>query len=97
MKAYRFDVVLYALIAALTALVSTTEPLTWRQWVSVALAGLIAIKAKVSTDNRNEEPIKTLNVNPPSDPVQTVAVDDHEISGTHPAPKGATIPAKENN
>lgn len=87
MKAFRLDVGLYALIAALTALVSTTEPLTWRQWVSVALAGLIAIKAKVSTDNRNEEPLKTLNVNPASDPVQTVAVDDHEISGTHPPKK----------
>ena len=43
-----WDLLLYALIAGLNALVGLPDPLTWRSVVTVTLAVLIAVKAKRS-------------------------------------------------
>jgi len=49
------DVLLYAMIAGLTALVATTDPITWRQLASVALSMCIGVKAKLSPNKTEEE------------------------------------------
>jgi len=55
MKAFKQDVLLYAMIAGLTALVATQDPITWRQLASVALSICIGIKAKLSPDKEDKE------------------------------------------
>jgi hypothetical protein len=52
---FKQDVLLYAMIAGLTALIATNDPLSWRQLASVALSICIGIKAKLSPDKEEEE------------------------------------------
>lgn len=52
---FKQDVLLYAMIAGLTALIATTDPLSWRQLASVALSICIGIKAKLSPDKELEQ------------------------------------------
>ena len=52
---FQTGVVLYGLTAGLAALIETPDPITWRALAGVALAVVIAVKAKISPDKSTEE------------------------------------------
>ena len=56
---FKNDVLLYAMIAGLTALIASHDPLDWRQLASVALSICIGVKAKLSPDKESDEKNQT--------------------------------------
>ena len=53
---FQFSVVLYGLAAGLTTLIATPDPVNWRALAGVVLAVVIAVKAKISPDDKPTEP-----------------------------------------